>query len=192
MNVEPVILQGPQVRLVPLSLDHLDALCAIGLDEELWRWTGGRIETADEMRAYIERALAREDALPFATTLRETGEVVGCTRFGNIAPEHRRVEIGWTWVARKWQRTFVNTEAKFLMLRHAFETWKCHRVEIVTHARNEASRQAIERIGATLEGILRRHRVQPDGTIRDTALYAIVDGDWAEVRADLLRLMSAS
>ena len=185
VQVEPVILEGKRVRLVPLEQGHLDALGAIGLDPALWEWTGGRIQTHNGMRAYIERALSRPDTLAFATTIRETHEVVGCTRFGNISVEHRRVEIGWTWIARPWQRSFVNTEAKLLMLRHAFEDWGCQRVELKTHEKNARSRAAIERLGARFEGTLRKHMIQPDGTSRDTVYYAITDDEWPAVSEHL-------
>ena len=111
-------------------------------------------------------------ALPFATVARATGAVIGSTRFGNAAPEHRRVEIGWTWLAPRWQRTAANTEAKYLMLRHAFEVWHCNRVEFKTSALNERSRAAIRRIGATEEGIFRRHMVNEDGSLRDSVFFS--------------------
>lgn len=188
VNIEPVTLTGARVQLVPLSLEHLDALCEIGLDPTLWQLTGGRNTTRDDMRAYIERALARDDTQPFATTLVETGEVVGCTRFAEISVHHRRAEIGWTWVGVPWQRSFVNTEAKLLMLRHVFDTWGFQRVELKTHIRNEASRNAILRIGATQEGILRRHMIQPDGSTRDSVLFSITDDEWPEVRTRLEKM----
>lgn len=188
MKVEPVTLEGPRVRLVPLRPDHLDAFCEIGLDPSIWTFTGGQHMTRDAMQAYIERALARDDALAFATTLTATGEVVGSTRFGAISTEHRRVEIGWTWIAPARQRSFVNTEAKLLMLTHAFETWRCQRVEFKTHVRNQRSRTAIERLGAKQEGVFRKHMIQPDGTIRDTVYYSIVDDEWPDVRGRLHEL----
>src|SRR5919112_15913 len=133
MQIEPITLEGRQVRLEPLTVGHLDPLVAIGLEEDLWRWTVSRIRTRDDMRAYMEEAFeaqAQGAALPFATIDRAANQVVGSTRFANIDRVHRRAEIGWTWIASRWQRTAINTEAKYLMLRHAFETWGCIRVEL--------------------------------------------------------------
>lgn len=188
MEVRPVTLAGRHVRLEPLSLAHLEGLCAVGLDPELWRWTLTVIRTPEEMRAYVETALREQEAgvsLPFATVEAATGRVVGSTRFGNVSRENRRVEIGWTWVARPWQRTPVNTEAKYLMLRHAFEALGCVRVELKTDALNERSRAAILRIGARQEGILRRHMLSQDGRMRDTVYFSVLDDEWPGVRAGL-------
>lgn len=127
--------------------------------------------------------------LPFVTVLKSGGQVVGCTRFGNIVPAHRRAEIGWTWVGKPWQRSGVNTEAKFLMLSHAFEVWQCIRVELKTDFLNQKSRTAILRLGAREEGVLRQHMVAPDGRLRDTVYYSILDREWPAVKAALLAKM---
>lgn len=188
MNPAPVTLEGGVVRLEPLSLHHLDPLCAVGLDPSLWTHTTSRVASPAEMRRYVEAALAEQaagTALPFATVLRESDVVVGSTRFGSIAPEHRRVEIGWTWIAPPWQRTAVNTEAKLLMLRHAFETWGCRRVELKTNARNARSRAAMLRIGAREEGTLRKHMINADGSARDSVYFSVVDDEWPAVRERL-------
>jgi RimJ/RimL family protein N-acetyltransferase len=188
MIVEPCVLEGAYVRLEPLSPDHLDALTAVGLDPDLWQWTLARNRTPDDMRRYVETALAEQrvgQALPFATVDRRSGCVVGSTRFGTIERAHRRVEIGWTWIARPWQRTAVNTEAKYLMLRHAFEVWGCVRVELKTNAKNERSRRAILRIGATEEGTLRKHYINADGTTRDSVYFSITDDEWPAVKQRL-------
>ncbi len=190
MRIEPITLEGQFIRLEPLTLGHHDALCQVGLDEELWRWTTVIIRTPEEMRAYIEEALTAQTAgttLPFATVERATNRVIGSTRFGNIDKANRRVEIGWTFVARPWQRTAANTEAKFLMLRHAFETWGCRRVELKTDSLNEVSRRAILRIGAKEEGTLRNHMVTYSGRLRHTVYFSIIDSEWAEVRDNLIR-----
>ncbi len=190
MRIEPITLEGQFIRLEPLTLGHHDALCKVGLDEELWRWTTVIIRTPEEMRAYIEEALTAQTAgttLPFATVERATNRVIGSTRFGNIDKANRRVEIGWTFVARPWQRTAANTEAKFLMLRHAFETWGCRRVELKTDSLNEVSRRAILRIGAKEEGTLRNHMVTYSGRLRHTVYFSIIDSEWAEVRDNLIR-----
>ena len=189
----PVTLRGDHVRLEPLAREHTDALAAVGLDPDLWRLTTRRVETRDDLVAYVEEALAAQadgTALPFATVEAPTGTVVGCTRLGNYAPEHRRVEIGWTWVAAPWQRSAVNTEAKLLLLRHAFETLGCHRVELKTDARNERSRRAILRLGATEEGRLRKHMATESGHLRDTLYFSILDDEWPDVESHLTDRLS--
>jgi RimJ/RimL family protein N-acetyltransferase len=188
MVVEPVVLEGLHVRLEPLSLAHHAALCEVGLDVALLRWTESYDATAGGLRAYIETALrmqAEGTALPFAVIHRRTGRPIGSTRYGNIDRANRRVEIGWTWYGRAWQRTAVNTETKYLLLRHAFETLGCIRVEFKTDALNERSRTAILRIGAREEGIFRHHMVMPSGRIRDTVYFSIIDDDWPAVKARL-------
>jgi N-acetyltransferase len=185
---DPAALEGEHVRLEPLSPDHLPALLEVGLDEEIWRWTGTAARTPEEMRAYVAAALEERDrgsAIPFATVERRSGRVVGSTRFGNIDPANRRVEIGWTWVAPPWQRTAVNTGAKYLMLRLAFEHWGCIRVELKTDVLNERSRRAIRRLGATEEGVLRQHMITSTGRVRDTVYYSILAAEWPRVRAGL-------
>ena len=193
MRIEPVTLEGAHVRLEPLSLErHGAGLLEIALDPELWRWTVAKIETPGELHRYVERALqdqAEGRALPFATVERAGGRIVGSTRFMAIAVPHRRVEIGSTWIARPWQRTAINTEAKYLMLRHAFETWGCQRVELKTDTRNERSRQAMLRLGCVEEGTHRKHMVTGHGEVRDTVYYGVVDDEWPAVKARLERLL---
>jgi RimJ/RimL family protein N-acetyltransferase len=186
--LEAVTLAGRHVRLEPLSAEHLPALCEVGLDPELWRWTLAAIRTPEEMRDYVETALRERDqgrALPFATVDAESGRPIGSTRFGNVSMADGRVEIGWTWVARPWQRTPANTEAKYLMLRHAFETLGCVRVELKTDALNARSRAAILRVGAREEGVLRKHMRSQGGRMRDTVYFSILDDEWPAVRAGL-------
>ena len=188
MIVEPVTLEGKHVRLEPLSLAHHAALCEAGLDEDVWRWIAAPVRGPEEMRGYIEMALAEQaagTALPFATIERASGRAIGSTRYGNIDRSNRHVEIGWTWIARPWQRTAVNTEAKYLMLRHAFETLDCIRVELKTDSLNERSRQAILRIGAQEEGTFRNHMITASGRIRHTVYYSIIDSEWPAVKASL-------
>jgi RimJ/RimL family protein N-acetyltransferase len=192
MTVRPCVLEGTHVRLEPLTLDHLGALTAVGLDPDLWQWTLTQNHTPDDMRRYVETALAEQRAgqsLPFATVERASGRVVGSTRFAAIERAHRRVEIGWTWIARPWQRTAINTEAKYLMLRHAFEVWRCQRVELKTGSKNERSRRAILRIGATEEGTLRKHQLYADGTARDSVYFSITDDEWPGVKERLEGMM---
>ena len=188
MVIQPVTLEGAHVRLEPLAEAHHAALSEVGLDPELWRWIPYRATTADEMRAYVKSALdaqAAGTALPFATVERSAGRVIGSTRYMNIDLPNRRVEIGATWIAKPWQRTAINTEAKYLMLRHAFETLGCIRVELKTDALNEKSRNAILRIGAKEEGTLRQHMVTWTGRLRDTVYFSILDSEWPRVKAAL-------
>ena len=193
MQIAPVTLDGRHVRLEPLTLAHLDALAEIGLDEELWRWTPMQVRTREDMLGYIRTALqwqADGTALPFVTIEQPGGRVVGSTRYMNIDRPSRHVEIGATWIARPWQRTVVNTEAKYLMLRHAFEHLGCLRVELKTDALNEKSRNAILRIGAKQEGIFRKHVVCENGRVRDSVWFSILDTEWPEVKAALERKLA--
>ena len=188
MVAAPVILEGRHVRLEPLALKHAAGLAAAGLDEDLWKWIPTPVRSAEEMNAYVQTALneeAKGSALPFVLIETSTGCIIGSTRYGNIDRDHYRVEIGWTWVARQWQRTAINTEAKYLLLRHAFERLKCIRVELKTDSLNERSRAAILRIGAREEGTFRNHMITASGRIRHTVYFSILDGEWPEVKARL-------
>src|SRR5262245_30957577 len=196
MNLAAVTLEGRYVRLEPLALTHVAVLAAVGLDPDLWKWTTTSLQTPEDMRAYVQSAIddrAAGRALPFATFERATGTAIGCTRFANISIPDRRVEIGWTWVAGPWQRTPVNTEAKLLMFRHAFESLGCLRVELKTDRLNERSRNAIKRVGGVEEGILRQHMITATGRRRDTVYYSILDTEWPAVRDRLeARLISGT
>jgi RimJ/RimL family protein N-acetyltransferase len=194
MVVSPVTLEGAQVRLEPLAKAHLAGLAEVGLDEELWRWIPTAVRTKEEMAAYIETALdeqARGASLPFAIVEKATGDAIGSTRYGNIDRKHHRVEIGWTWVARARQRTAMNTEAKYLLLRHAFETLGCMRVELKTDSLNERSRAAILRIGAREEGIFRNHMITESGRIRHTVYFSIIDAEWPVVKVRLEAMLNS-
>ncbi len=186
--LDAVTLEGRIVQLEPMSRDHLDGLLDVALDPSLWRWTIARPTDRAGLEAWLETALANREAgteLPFVTVERATGRPIGSSRYLNIALEHRRLEIGWTWVAPAWQRGGANREAKLLMLGHAFEALGCLRVEFKTDARNERSRAALLGIGATFEGVFRKHMVMPDGRNRDSAWYSITDDEWPRVRAGL-------
>jgi RimJ/RimL family protein N-acetyltransferase len=193
MEIRPITLQGTRVRLEPLSLErHFEGLAEIGLEPELWRWTLNECKRREDLSSYLRHALDMQsegNALPFATIDQATGRVAGCTRFGNIEPKHRRAEIGWTWVGKPYQRSHVNTEAKYLMLRHAFETWGCQRVELKTNALNKKSRTAILRIGAKEEGTMRKHALSDSGVVRDTVYFSITDDEWPGVKARLEKVM---
>ncbi len=189
-----VVLEGAHVRLEPLAPVHLDGLCAVGLDPELWQWTIQRVTSPEEMRAYVEDAVAFRAAgtgLAFAIVERASGRVVGSTRYLNISVPDARLEIGATWVARPWQRSVVNTETKYLLLRHAFEALGFRRVELKTDALNAQSRAAILRIGAAEEGTLRQHAVTATGRVRDTVYYSILSCEWPAVKARLEARLAA-
>jgi RimJ/RimL family protein N-acetyltransferase len=188
MHVSVVTLEGRYVRLEPLTLAHRDALARVGLDDDLWRWIPVPLRTPEEMAIYVETALrdqASGTSLPFVQVEKTSGRVIGSTRYANIERAHHRLEIGWTWVARPWQRTAVNTEAKYLLLRHAFETLGCMRVELKTDSLNEHSRAAIQRIGAREEGIFRNHMITASGRVRHTVYFSILDSEWPEVKQRL-------
>ena len=176
------------VRLEPLSLEHLPGLTAIGLDAELWRWTLAAIQTPGDMRAYVEAALtaaAEGTEVPFATVERSSGRVIGSSRYLSIEPRHRRLEIGYTWIAAPWQHTAVNTEAKLLMLAHAFNALGALRVEFKTDALNEASRRALLGIGASEEGTLRNHMLTETGRRRHSVYFSVIEEEWPRVRMHL-------
>ena len=193
MKLEPVTLEGRHVRLVPMTAEHVPALWEAARDPELWRLTVSQVRSEADMRRYGDDALRQQavgTALPFVTTEAATGQVVGSTRLANAEAWHRRVEIGWTWIAAPWQRTAINTEAKYLMLRHAFETLGMVRVELKTDALNERSRRAILRIGAREEGILRRHQITESGRMRDSVYFSVIDEEWPAVKARLEAMLA--
>ncbi len=188
MQIKPITLEGEFVRLAPLKLSYLAELYEAANDESLWLWTTNNVRTREDMLRYIETALGefeRKISLPFVTIEKSGGTIIGATRFGNIEPAHRKTEIGWTWINPQWQRTAINTEAKLLMLTHAFETWQCVRVELKTDVLNEPSKRAIRRLGATEEGILRQHLITDAGRFRDSVYFSIIDSEWRTVKADL-------
>ena len=188
MEVYPVILEGQHVRLEPLSLAHEEALIAAAGDGELWNSTVTIVPSRETIGSYIGAALnaqAQGHALPFVIIRKESGLVVGCTRFFHIERDHRRVEIGYTWLSAGAQRTSINTEAKLLLLTHAFEFWRCIRVEFFTDFLNHQSRTAILRLGAKQEGILRNHMIMPSGRYRDSVCFSITEAEWPDVKARL-------
>ena len=190
LNVQPVTLTDGRVRLVPMSLEHVDALKAAAADGELWKLRVTSVPDPDDTRGYVERALAMREQgnrLAFVVVDLENGNrVVGSTSYHDIVPAVDRLEIGWTWYARSTQRSHVNTCAKLLLLVHAFETLNAKLVGWRTDNYNFASQQAIERLGARKDGVLRHHAVRRDGTVRDTVMYSLAAGEWPEVKAHLL------
>jgi RimJ/RimL family protein N-acetyltransferase len=186
--VQPVTLHGPRVRMEPLAERHLDDLARVAMDAAVWRWTIARPIDDAGLRSWLATALANAEAgteVPFATIDLATERAIGSSRFMTIAPEHRRLEIGWTWIGTAYQRTGANRAAKYLQLRHAFETLGAERVEFKTHARNLASRAALLGIGATFEGVLRHHTIMADGSNRDSAFYGVLASEWPRVKARL-------
>jgi len=182
--VQPVALEGRFVRLEPLNLSHGKDLAEVGLEEQVWRWMPVPVRSAAAMREHIGQALAEVEAgrqVAFATIERASGRAVGSTRYLSIEPAHRRLEIGYTWLAPPWQRTSINREAKLLMLEHAFERLGVLRVEFKTDARNEQSRRALRGIGAVEEGTLRRHMLTFAGR-RDSVYFSVIVDEWPEVR----------
>ncbi len=186
--VEPVVLEGARVRLEPLRADHLADLERVAFDLPIWQWTIMGPQDAAGLRRWVDTALANGEAgteRPFATIDLASGRAVGSSRYMTIVPEHKRLEIGWTWIATAFQRTGANREAKLLQLTHAFETLGANRVEFKTHARNERSRNALAGIGATFEGVFRNHTIMPDGSLRDSAYFSVIAGEWPVVKAAL-------
>lgn len=188
MFLQPAVLAGNVVRLEPLSASHLDALAGVALHPELWRWTALTIGTRHDLEQAADDAWKAQEAgsaLPFVIIDVQSNQVAGWTRYMNADAAHRRLEIGHTFVAPQWQRTRVNTEAKYLLLEYAFEELNCIRVEFKTDVLNTTSRAAIERLGAIQEGILRSHMVMGGGRLRDTVYYSILASEWPAVAARL-------
>jgi RimJ/RimL family protein N-acetyltransferase len=188
LKIVPLTLEGQHVRLEPLSQQHAESLIAAVDDGQLWNSTVTIVPSRETMASYIESALhaqAQDRELPFVIVRKDSNQVAGTTRFYDVALEEGRAAIGYTWLSLSAQRTAVNTEAKLLLLTHAFEFWHCIRVELITDVLNQQSRDAILRLGATQEGILRNHMRMPNGRIRDSVCFSIIAEEWPEVRADL-------
>ena len=186
----PFTLEGLAVRLEPIRREHAELFWQAAKDsvDDIFRWIPYSMRTPEDFQGMVDKAFAeqkRGESIVFATIERGSGRVIGSTRFMNIDPINRRVEIGSTWIAPAWQRTSVNTEAKYLMLRHAFEVWGCIRVELKTDALNQKSRNAILRIGAKEEGMLRKHLITSTGRVRDTVYFSILDAEWPAAKARL-------
>jgi RimJ/RimL family protein N-acetyltransferase len=189
MDVHPIVLQGKYIRLEPLGEQHIPDLSIAGRDESIWIFMlYGMVTDEPRMRFWVKDMLSRQARgtdLPFAVVQQSTGKAIGGTRYIDIRPADRGVEIGGTWFGVDYQRTAANTESKYLLLSHAFETLGCIRVQFKTDVRNERSQRAIERLGAVREGVFRNHMVLPDGTIRHSVYYSIIDSEWPGVKANL-------
>lgn len=186
----PVTLTGKYVRLEPMTEVHIPALAQIGVGRDFWHFMlYGDMQTEADMRNWVQDILARVNDVPFVTVHLESGRVAGATRYLNIMPKDRGLEIGGTWYGLDFQRTAVNTECKYLLLRHAFETLGAIRVQLKTDSRNLRSQKAIERIGGVKEGVLRNHMILSDGKIRHSVFYSIIDSEWLSVKAQLERML---
>ena len=194
MEVKPVMLQGKHARLEPMTEAHAPALAKIGIGQPFWDFmVYGKINTVDDMRNWVLDVLSREKKgtdLAFVVIHLESGRVAGATRYLNIMPNDRGLEIGGTWYGPEFQRTAVNTECKYLLFKHAFEILGCIRVQLKTDSRNERSQKAIERIGAVKEGILRNHMILPDGFYRHSVYYSVLDTEWPDVKKRLEDMMN--
>jgi N-acetyltransferase len=194
--VTPVTLEGSAVRLEPIRREHAEIFWEIAKEslDDIFQWIPYRVKTREDFQRLVEKIFEeqeRGESVAFATVDRRSGQVIGSTRFMNIDRANRRVEIGSTWIIPAWQRTGVNTEAKYLMLRHAFEVWNCFRVELKTDALNLKSRNAILRIGAKEEGTLRRHVLTWTGRVRDSVYFSILDSEWPSVKTTLEQKLKA-
>ena len=186
MIVTPITLTGKHVRIEPMTEAHIPALTEIGAGRDFWHFMlYGDMKTEADMRNWVRDILSRVNDVPFVAVHLESGRVAGATRYLNIMPRDRGLEIGGTWYGLDFQRTAVNTECKYLLLRHAFETLGAIRVQLKTDSRNVRSQKAIERIGGVKEGVLRNHIILPDGTIRHSVFYSILDSEWEGVRGRL-------
>jgi len=193
MQLESVTLEGQHVRLEPLTLEHAAALWRVGTEAEIWRWMPYVVRSEDDMRRYIQTALARQHTgtgLGFVTIARSLEQPVGATTYLNVDAANQRLEIGSTWITPVWQRSAFNTEAKYLQLCHAFEVLECIRVEFKTDALNVKSRQALARIGATEEGMFRNHMLMPNGRKRHSVYFSIIDSEWPAIKTHLEGLLA--
>jgi RimJ/RimL family protein N-acetyltransferase len=192
MIVRPVTLEGERAKVAPMQLTHVEELFKAGRSQEIWNYMPMRVKSVDDMRELVLQALASKENgvdLPFVIIDQQSNNIVGSTRFLDISAANRNLEIGWTWLSPEVWRTRINTECKYLLLKHCFEELDTVRVQIKADGRNERSLNAIERIGAKREGTLRKHRIMHDGYIRDTVFFSIIAEEWPEVKERLERLL---
>ena len=194
MEIRPITLEGKLVRLEPLAIEHEAALWSVAQDEEIWRWMRVNVQRREQLYDLIHDALrlqASDGDLPFTIVERQSGQPIGSTRYFDIMPQHRHLEIGHTWLGKQYWRSGINTEAKYLLLRHAFETLGCVRVQFRTDRLNVRSQTAIKRLGAVEEGTLRKHMWVQNQRFRDTVYFSILDDEWPEVKARLEGMMKS-
>lgn len=195
MDIHPITLNGKLIRLEPMSESHVTELAQVGLDPRIWQYMiYGPKNTEDDLRLWVREILSRQvrgTDLPFTVIHQQSGRAIGTTRYMEIHPQHRNLEIGGTWYGLEFQGSGVNAEAKFLLLRHAFEVWHCIRVQIKTDLRNLRSQRAIERLGAVKEGVLRDHVILADGYVRSSVIYSILEAEWPAVKGGLLKRLAA-
>ncbi len=193
MDVKPVVFEGKHVHLEPMTEAHIPGLAQIGIGQDFWQFMlYGDMNTEEDMANWVRDILGRAEKgtdLPFVAIHLASGRVAGATRYLNIVPKDRGLEVGGTWYGLEFQRTALNTECKYLLMRHAFETLHCIRVQLKTDLRNERSQKAIDRIGAKKEGVLRNHMILPDGRVRDSVFYSILDTEWPQVKKNLEEMM---
>lgn len=190
--MEDIQLLGEHVLLVPLKDSHLEGLYLAGQFQEIWTYTSAEIRSIEDMKQYIKQALNEKingTQNPFVIIEKKTNQIIGSTRFLDIDCQHKRLEIGFTWLTPTKWRTPINTECKYLLLKFAFEQLSVNRVQIKTDHENKRSQAAIERLGAKKEGILRNHMIRPNGTIRNTIIYSIIDSEWSDVKLRLEGLL---
>lgn len=190
MEVKPVVLTGRKVELIPMEERHCEGLYEAGKYPEIWTLTQGRILSLDDATAYVKKSLDAPGVVPFVIVDRSSGKIIGSTRFYDISAVNRSLEIGSTWLTPSVWRTAVNTECKYLLLKHCFEILGTIRVQLKTDSRNIRSQSAIERLGAVKEGILRNHMILPDGYVRDSVYYSIIDKEWPDVKLRIEQFMS--
>ncbi|MGI9010147.1 MAG: GNAT family N-acetyltransferase [Nitrososphaeraceae archaeon] len=189
LKIEPITLEGRYVILRPPLIDDINSLSIAAMDGEIWNNRFSQFPNPNEILQYVQEMIdlgSRGSILPFITIHKASNTIVGTTRYLNIDYENHRLEIGHTWIAKSWRKTYVNTEAKFLMLQYAFEKLGCIAVEIRTDVLNIISRKAIQRLGAKQDGILRHHKIMRDGRIRDTVCYSIIKPEWKQVKENLM------
>lgn len=189
MEVNPVTLTGSKVELIPMAIEHSEGLYEAGRYPDIWAVTQGAIASPADAEAYVSKALGAPGTMPYVIMERGSGRILGSTRLFDISVQNRNLEIGYTWLTPDVWRTAVNTECKYLLLRHSFETLGTIRVQLKTDARNTRSQRAIERLGAVKEGVLRNHVILPDGYVRDSVYYSIIDREWPQVKLGLERFL---
>jgi N-acetyltransferase len=195
LKIREAQFAGKAVQLIPLQVDHVDELWRVGNDPQIWQWLGHRMQSREDMQHFVKDALAHREQgteFPFVVMDCATGDLIGSTRYMDIQLQYRNGEIGWTWYNPRFWRTRVNTECKYMLLRHAFEKLNFVRVQLKTDVRNIQSQEAIERLGAAKEGVLRHHRIQWDGHLRTSVYYSILAGEWPAVKTKLEGWLNSS